>query len=191
MDFIDIVELSGIMSVNDTIQNLDLSSCGITYDGAYQLSNGLRGNRSLTRLGVRENSFGCAGAILLRLMFTENKTLLALYPPSSEDPVQLSINLEIDQCLHLNRMMLWTWMHVVVAIAFARANREGDGVIRYSILPLLRPVALMAFTSDQFNVEMYNERIVKLDAFTRTKFFSYRIGLSLPSVGGHADRKHE
>ena len=75
----DVGRISKLLTVNKTLQRLDLRNCGISDSGIQSLSSSLLHNNTLTELNLRVNQFTSAGIQYLFHLLTTNNTIKRLY----------------------------------------------------------------------------------------------------------------
>ena len=106
---LDVISLTLLSHALTSLRTLILYSCGITSEGAVQLSAGLGVNKSLTRLELYWNPIGDIGAACIGDAIKTNAVLEHLEISgceiTSEGAVQLSAGLAINKSL--TRLELW------------------------------------------------------------------------------------
>ena len=75
----DVGHISKLLTVNKTLQRLDLNYCGISDSVVQSLSSSLLHNNTLTELDLRWNQFTSAGIQYLFHLLTTNNTIKRLY----------------------------------------------------------------------------------------------------------------
>ena len=100
---LDVISSTLLSHALTSLRTLTLYSCGITSEGAVQLSAGLAVNKSLTRLELKENPIGDIGAASIGNTIKTNAVLEHLEigdcEITSEGAVQLSAGLAVNKSL--------------------------------------------------------------------------------------------
>ena len=106
---LDVISSTLLSHALTSLRTLILYSCGITSEGAVQLSAGLAVNKSLTRLGLFGNPIGDIGAASIGDAIKSNAVLEYLKISgceiTSEGAVQLSAGLAVNKSL--TKLKLW------------------------------------------------------------------------------------
>ena len=179
LDIISSTRLSELLTCSLTsLRTLILDSCGITSEGAVQLSAGLAVNKSITKLQLRKNPIGDIGAASIGDAIKTNAVLEHLHMNhceiASEGAVQLSAGLAINKSL--TRLKLWC-----NPIGDIGAASIGDAIKTNAVLEYL----------DIIDCEIASEGAVQLSAglainksLTRLKLWCNPIGdIGAASIG--------